>query len=124
VNHYFVIGSHTGGPGALGMTPWSVGFAYPPSLQVIISAISLCSIFFSEMGKDIWKELRLNLCGNCRTRLEPVFSSESEICPLCGWIMVNMALADFKKKDGPQLTDPPRCEDTRKSTDKNDVGDH
>jgi hypothetical protein len=76
------------------------------------------------MGQDIWKELRLNLCNNCRTRLEPVFSSEPEICPLCGWIMVNMALEDFKKEDGPQLTDPTptRCEDIRKSTDKNYVG--
>jgi hypothetical protein len=76
------------------------------------------------MGKDIWKELRLNLCGNCRTRLEPVFSSEPEICPLCGWIMVNMALEDFERGAGPRLTDPPRCEDIRKSTDKNDVGHH
>jgi hypothetical protein len=107
VNHYFVIGSHTSGPGALGMTPWLVGFVYPPSLQVITSAIRSEFNLFSEMGKDIWKELRLNLCNNCRTRSEPEFGPEPEICPLCGWIMVNMALEDFKKEDGPQLTDPP-----------------
>jgi hypothetical protein len=65
------------------------------------------------MRKDISKELRLNLFNNCRTRSEPEFGPEPEICPLCGWIMVNMALEDFKKEDGLQLTDPPRREDIR-----------
>lgn len=106
MNHYFVIGSHTSGPGALGMTPRPVGFVYPPSFQVITSAIRSEFNLFSEMGKDIWKELRLNLCNNCRTRSEPEFGPEPEICPRGGWIMVNMTLEDFKKEDGPQLTDP------------------
>jgi hypothetical protein len=51
------------------------------------------------MRGDIQEELRLNLCGNCRARSEPVFSPEPETCSLCGWIMTNMTLAEFKREE-------------------------
>ena len=88
------------------MNTWLVGFDYSPSRQGILWAISQYLVHrFSEMRKDIWKELRLNLCRNCGTRSEPDFNPEPEICPLCGWIMVNTGLGDFKQ-DGPQMTGP------------------
>jgi hypothetical protein len=51
------------------------------------------------MRGDIQDELRVNLCRNCRTRSEPVLSPEPKTCPLCGWIMINMTLPEFKKEE-------------------------
>jgi hypothetical protein len=77
-----------------------------PFLLVIRYAISRIEFFPLGMRNDIWKELKLNECRNCRTRTEPGLSPEPEVCPLCGWVMVNMTLAEFRTASPTTINKP------------------